>query len=154
MHQVGAALRQRLQLGLSLKLSDATGAGEDPEAIERIAQAVTYLQYAHEHFLKYEALSEAVAAYEHIAALQTSGDSSRPVANALSAQMEVINTLRPSPTQATRTLSSLQIRVGKPESASSRELEEARGEAAKWFADYHRSLEILIEAAQSVEGGS
>ncbi len=151
-HQVGAALRQRLQLGLALKLSDAAGVGEDPEAIERIAQAVTYLQYAHEHFLKYEALSEAVTAYEHIAALQAGGDSSRQVANALSAQMEVINTLRPSPTQATRTLSSLQIRVGKPTSASARELEEARGEATKWFRDYHRSLEILIEAAQSVEG--
>ena len=124
-----------------------------PEAVERITQAVTYLQYAHEHFLKYEALSEAVTAYEHIAALQTSGDSSRQVASALSAQMESINTLRPSPTQATRTLSSLQIRVGRPESASVRELDTARGEVAKWFADYHRSLVILVEAAQSVEGG-
>ena len=62
-HQVGAALRQRLQLGLSLKLSDAAGAGEDPEAIERITQAVTYLQYAHEHFLRFEALNVAVAAH-------------------------------------------------------------------------------------------
>lgn len=152
MHQVGSALSQRLQLGLAIKLADATGANEDSESVERVTQAVTYLRYANEHFLRHEALSEAVAVHEKITAICSTGNDSTKIADALIAQMEIINSLRSPPTQAARTVSALQIKVSKPPARTGGNLEDARNEAAKWFAEQHRSLEILVHAAKSVEG--
>lgn len=152
MHEVGAALQRRLELGVSLWL--ATTHESEPATNETIALALKKLECTASSFAGKQALADALAVYDRLVALRSAGESGANLESAIAAQLEVINTLHPGAvSQPAPARPALQLKLSGPARRADDDFDatKLRQEITRWFVDYHANLERLVAAAQSIE---
>jgi Zn-dependent protease with chaperone function len=151
LHEVSNALHRRLQLGLALRLASP----DEPEARgaskAEITAAVSFLQQAEKQYAAKLELADALAVYARIAAMRHADGNSPEIEPAMTAQIEVVNRLQPvqpAPTPKP----ALQLKLTKPKSGDEAAIKLQQRETRQWFENYQTNLNLLIEAAESVEG--
>jgi Zn-dependent protease with chaperone function len=152
-HEVGAALQRRLQLGLALKLASLGEPGGNTSCAE--LQAANQIQSASGEYQAKRETAEAFAVLDRLIALRNREGESPALSRALSAHAAAINLLRPQPNYlpAERHASAtMHLQLSrKPKHEGLAELETLRQQTQQWFADYHAHLNLLVEAAQAGE---
>ena len=154
-HEVGAALQRRLQLGLALKLTDGGELQGDASAAERVVQAAAHLQStAPDYHTKVE-LSEAFAVLDRLIKLREEEGESPSLARALNAQLGVVNSYRKQPvylpTEVHAHPKSHLTLSRKPRDGVTAELDALRKQNQEWFAEYQANLNLLVEFAEAGE---
>ena len=154
-HEVGAALQRRLQLALSLKLSDRGELGGTSIDAEQILQAVAALNRAAESYPAQQELTQAAGVFDRLTAFRDGHGEAPTLTRALATQMETLKAFRPTaaqPVAESQPKPAMQLRVSSTQkSAGGSENENLRQPAQSWFSDYHENLNMLVEAARSVE---
>ena len=152
-HEVGAALQRRLQLALSLKLSDRGELGGTAVDAEQISQAVTALNRAAESYPAQQELTQAAGVFDRLTAFRDEHGESPTLTRALATQLETLKAFRPAITQPaaeSQPRPAMQLRVSSTQkSAGGSENENLRQPAQAWFSNYHEYLNVLVEAARS-----
>jgi Zn-dependent protease with chaperone function len=153
--EVGTALQRRLQLGLSLKLSEADDLGDGPDTAKQLIHAAAHVQSASVDYRPKKELLEALEVLNRILELRDSEGESPALARALAAQTTTVNSFRsqpaylPSERPASATLH-LQL-SRRPRHEGNTDLPPLRQQTQQWFADYHAHLNLLVEAARTIE---
>ena len=154
-HEVGAALQRRLQLALSLKLSDRGELGGTPIDAEQISQAVTALHQAVESYPAQQELTQAGGVFDRLTAFRDEHGEAPTLTRALATQMETLKAFQPAaaqPVAESQPKPAMQLRVSSTQkSAGGSENENLRQPAQAWFSNYHENLNVLVEAARAVE---
>jgi transcriptional regulator with XRE-family HTH domain len=154
--EVGAALQRRMQLGLSLKLSDCVASpGRGAELAEEMSQAVIQVESSSENYTAMMELAEALAVLARIMAVRDREGESPALSRALADQLAAVQSLKP-PTPAglakNQSQPALQIQLSqKPKHEGEAGFEALRQQTQQWFTSYHASLSSLAEAARSAE---
>jgi Zn-dependent protease with chaperone function len=152
LHEVGAALQRRLALGLALCLSGEGGGNNDLTAI---ATALKRLAALNAQLATKQALADALAVFDRLTALRPSEGAGADLESAIAAQLEAINSLQPGVVvKVPGARPAMQLKLSGPAKHADDDFDSAklRRELEGWFADYHANLEILVAAAQPVEG--
>ncbi len=157
-HEVGTALQRRLQLALSLKLSDRGELSGTPIDAEQISQAVTTLNRAAESYAAQQELTQAAGVFDRLTAFRDEHGEAPTLTRALATQMETLKAFRPAtaqPITESPPKPAMQLRVSSTQkSAGGLENDNLRQQAQAWLADYHGNLNVLVGAARSVENVS
>jgi len=154
LHEVNAAVQRRLKLGLSLWLAgpkENTAANMSNEAI---ATALKALQIAAAEYADKRALAEALTVFDRLTGLRQSGGIDANLEQAITAQLDVINTLQPGVVvkpPMDRPTTQLKLSSSAKHASDGFDSTKLHRELQGWFAEYHASLESLVAAAQSVE---
>jgi Zn-dependent protease with chaperone function len=154
--EVGAALNRRLQLGLSLRLSDRGEYGVDAVSAEQAGQLVSSLNQAADDYAHQQELMDSVAVLDKINALKDARGETPPMSKALVAQNEFVNSLCASQSRLVTVgeqKPGLQLQVAKRQQhVSAGNAHGLRQKNLQWFADYGARIEELIQIALPVEG--
>lgn len=149
-HEVGAALQRRLQLGLGLRM--ANPAPDDDLSAEGIGAAIALNESSADLFVQKRELAEALNVFERLAARRQPGSNSPELERALAAQIEAVNLLQPAPADPAPAAPALQLKINKARPVSDASIKTLQRATQQWLADYYANLGRLIDAAQSAEG--
>ncbi len=155
LHEVGTALQRRLQLGLSLRLAAPDESSESRFSNDIIADTLVKLEPAAERFADEQQVVDALAVFDRLTALRQPGEDSPELEQAIATQLDLINSLHPGVVEHPPCArSSMQLKLSGPakHADDDAELPQLRQETERWLSEYHADLELLVTAAQSVEG--
>jgi hypothetical protein len=156
LHEVGEALTRRLQLALSLRLSERGEFGTNSVSPERVNELVSALNQASDDYEKREEAMNSLAVLDRVTALKVSGGETPALSKALAEQKGNVNSFLARPADQGVTVqpkSGLQLRIAKqPAHAGGAEIESLRQKTLQWFVDYRDGLEELTQIANAVEG--
>jgi Zn-dependent protease with chaperone function len=155
LHEVGNALQRRLQLGLALRLAAPGETGNSRVSNETIAETLVTLEPAAERYVDEQLVIDAVAVFDCLVALRQPGEDSPELEQAITTQLDVINTLHPGVVEhpaCTRPAMQLKLSGPAKHADDDADLPRLRQESERWLSEYYVDLELLVTAAQSVEG--
>lgn len=155
LHEVGNALQRRLQLGLSLRLAAPDESRDSRFSNDIIADTLVKLEPAAERFVDEQQVVDALAVFDRLTALRQPGEDSPELEQAIAVQLDVINSLHPGVVEHPPCArSTMQLKLSGPakHADDDAELPQLRQETERWLSEYHADLELLVTAAQSVEG--
>lgn len=153
LHEVADALDRRLQLALSLKLSERGEFGAGATSPERVRELVAELnRTAEEYADRYQAV-DSIAVLDQIARLKQATGETPALSKAIGLQKELVNsfltksvvTIEPAPTKPGLQLSRQSHHVNNDD------IDGLRQKNRDWILDYHTKLEELAQIALSVE---
>lgn len=154
-HEVGAALQRRLQLGLSLCLANTGDSGQPVLTAEYAAAAIAWNENAAGLFAAKQELAEAFNVFERMAACRQTVGNSPQLERALVVQIEAVKLLQPAAV-AEPVLAAdqpvLQLKIDRVKPVDNASIKKQQRETEQWLADYAANLSRLVEAAQSIEG--
>ena len=155
-HEVGGALNRRLQLALSLRLSDRGEFGANSVSPERVHELVSALNHASDDYEKREEAMNSLAVLDHVTVLKVSDGETPALSKALAEQKGIVNSFLARPADegvAVQPKPGLQLRIAKqPAHAGGAEIESLRQKTRQWFVDYGDDVEELTQIANAVEG--
>lgn len=154
-HEIGAALQRRLQLGLSLRLANAGESDPPAFSAEYTGAAIAWNESAADQYAAKQELADAIAVFNRMAALRQTAGSSLELERALTAQIEAVKLLQPAAvTEANPTPepAALQLKINRVKPVNSTSIEKHQRETEQWLTDYRVNLNRLVEAAQAAEG--
>jgi Zn-dependent protease with chaperone function len=102
LREVSAALNRRMQLVLSIRLSENGEFGANPVPPERIYELVTALNQSADEYLKNLGAMDAIAVLDQIVAVKESAGETPDFLQAIEAQKEMVNSLIEEPLAETR----------------------------------------------------
>ncbi len=155
LHEVGNALQRRLQLGLALRLAAPGETGDSRISNETIAETLVILEPAAERYVDEQLVIDAVAVFDRLVALRQPGADSPELEQAIATQLDVINTLHPGVMEhpaCTRPAMQLKLSGPAKHADDDADLPRLRQESERWLSEYYADLELLVTAAQFVEG--
>ena len=148
LREVVAALNRRIQLGLSISLSDADKSGAPSGFWERVHELVTALNQAADDYVKHRETMNAVAVYDRVAAVTKSAGKTPALSQALEAQKKWSD--RPWPSRRRKQkllLPSLAFNWQEQSHLASSEIESLKQNSLRWFVDYRKMVDQLAEIA-------
>lgn len=149
LREVVAALNRRIQLGLSISLSDADKSGAPSGFSERVHELVTALNQAADDYVKHRETMNAVAVYDRVAAVTKSAGETPALSQALEAQKKMVRSSLAESPEETKTVAAkpgLQLARQQSHLASS-EIESLKQNSLRWFVDYRKMVDQLAEIA-------
>ncbi len=153
LREIAAALDRRMQLALSIRLSDRGESGAHFAAPERIHELVAALNEAAAGYPKRREALNSLAVYDHILnASQLEGETPA-LSRALEAQTNIVNSFLEEPAAKSETAAAqpaLQL-ARRPRHLSSSDVEAIRENLNQWFSDYREKLDPLTEIALAAE---
>jgi hypothetical protein len=156
LHEVGEALTRRLQLALSLRLSDRGEFGMSSVSPERVNELVSALNQASDDYEKREEAMNSLTVLDRVTALKASGGETPALSKALAEQKGIVNLFLVRPADegvAVQPKTGIQLRIAKqPAHTGGAEIEALRQKTRQWFVDYRDGLEELTQIACAVEG--
>jgi hypothetical protein len=155
LHEVGNALQRRLQLGLALRLAALGETGDSRISNEAIAELLVTLEPAAERYVDEQLVIDALAVFDRLVALRQPGVDSPELEQAITAQLDGINSLHPGVVEhpaCNRPATHLKLCGPAKHADDDADLPRLRQETEHWLSEYYADLELLVTAAQSVEG--
>ncbi|MFO1488810.1 MAG: M48 family metalloprotease [Verrucomicrobiota bacterium] len=151
LHEVSDALGRRLQLGLSLKLSERGDDGDDGASRKRLLQLVEELNSQAAEYDNHQGMAESLAVLNLISSLKDPGGETPAFSNALLQEKESLKLFSSKPATPSLAPASGHLQIAKPSHVNANELDGLRKQNREWLADYHAKLEELVAIALSAE---
>jgi Zn-dependent protease with chaperone function len=155
LREVWRVLLRRLQLGLALCLAAPNDEVDSGYSNATITATLNRVALAANRFAVQQHLLLALNVIERLIALRLPGEDSRPLEQAIAAQLDVINTLHRGPAaKPAPARSGLKLKLSGPARhvEDEADLPQLRQETQRWLAGYRADLELLVGAVRSVEG--
>jgi hypothetical protein len=149
LHEVATALNRRMQLALAVGLSDAEKSGADSGSPERVQELVDALNRAADDYEKRHKTMDALAVYDRVVAVTKSAGETPALSQALEAQKKTVNSFIAEPPEDMKIVATrpgLQLAKQQTHLASS-EIESLRQNSLRWFVDYRKMVDQLVEFA-------
>jgi Zn-dependent protease with chaperone function len=153
LREIATALNRRMQLALSIRLSEKGESGANAVPPERIHELVTSLNEASNHYAKQHATMDALEVFDFVATAETSEGETAALSRAVDAQKKIVLSLMEEPSTETNTAAtSPAVRLARRQShLTASDLESFRKNAMEWFSNYKNFLDQLAEIAHGAE---
>lgn len=154
LREVTAALNRRMDLALSIRLSESEATVSSPVTPEQLNGLVNQLNELADNYANREETLNGLTVLSRINDVRQSAGETPAVSRALDAQRKFVNSLNtvPEETSEVRPKPGLQLQIARQSSHTGpAEIETLRQKTDQWFADYRGKIRELAEAALAVE---
>lgn len=152
LREISTALNRRMQLALSIRLSEKGETGENFVAPEPIHELVAKLNQASGDYLKNHQMKEALETFDHLLALAKSDGETPALSRALEAQKNVLSSLLEQQKPKTENaVPKSGLQLAKQTHLPLSEIESLRKASRQWFSDYQTTADQLAEIAHGAE---
>ncbi|HEV2436869.1 MAG TPA: M48 family metallopeptidase [Verrucomicrobiae bacterium] len=154
LREVAAALNRRMQLGLAIGLCDAEKSDADSGSLERVRELASVLNRAADDYANHLETMDALAVFDRVVAVTKSAGETPALSQALDAQKKIVNAFvaeSPGETKTVTIRPALQL-ARRQSHLNSNEIESLRQNSLRWFVDYRKMVDQLVEMAVAAGG--
>jgi Zn-dependent protease with chaperone function len=153
LREIATALNRRMQLALSIRLSDKGESGADFVSPERVSELLSFLNQAADDYSKRRELADALAVLDRLETVAKVEGEAPALSKALENQKHAVGLLTEVPAAETNDDASkpkLQLARQQKHLAPG-DLADLRQGSAEWFSNYQKTVDELAEIASAVE---
>jgi Zn-dependent protease with chaperone function len=153
LREIATALNRRMQLALSLRLSDKGESGENFIPPEEVHKLVAAVNQAADDYSKQHETRDALAVFERITDIVKAEGETPALSRALDAQKKMVNSFMEKQPQETGNIApkpGLQLARGQNHLTSG-DIDLLRQNSVRWFSEYQKTVDQLAEIASAME---